>query len=142
MQNRYKTFKKGFRAIIKPPQRTSHSNTMFTGIIQTIGTIKKIAKANNTHTATLEIVPKKNLPKLKIGSSIAVDGVCLTVVSLKKTTFTINIVPETLKNTNLKNRKPNDPVNLEQALKLSDRLEGHIVLGHSDGIGKIQKITG
>ncbi|MBI5754763.1 riboflavin synthase [Candidatus Peregrinibacteria bacterium] len=114
---------------------------MFTGIIQTIGIIKKITE-NNEKILTFEIAPQKKLSDLKIGSSIACDGVCLTVISLKKTSFTLNIVPETLKNTNLQNRKLNDTINLEQAIKLSDRLEGHFVLGHSDGIGKIQKITG
>ena len=107
---------------------------MFTGLIQAIGTIKK----NN-----LGVVVDgcKSFSPLKLGDSISVDGVCLTVSELINDSFTANISEETLKRTNLAEKsQKNGFVNLEPALRLSDRLGGHIVSGHIDGLGEVVSI--
>ncbi len=107
---------------------------MFTGLIQAIGRIKK----NN-----LGVVVDGcgSFAPLKLGDSISVDGVCLTVSELINDSFTANISEETLKRTNLaKKAHGNGYVNLEPALRLSDRLGGHIVSGHIDGLGEVVSI--
>ena len=104
---------------------------MFTGLIQSIGTIKK----NN-----LGVVVDgcKSFSPLKLGDSISVDGVCLTVSELMKDSFLANISEETLKRTTLAEKaQKNGYVNLEPALRVSDRLGGHIVSGHIDGMGEV-----
>jgi riboflavin synthase len=77
---------------------------------------------------------------LKIGDSVSVNGTCLTVIILKKTAAEFEIVKETMDRTTLGSLKDGDSVNIERSLKLSDRLEGHIVLGHVDGIGEISDV--
>ncbi len=107
---------------------------MFTGLIQAIGTIKK----NNLGVVVDGCRP---FSPLKLGDSISVDGVCLTVSELINDSFTANISEETLKRTNLLEKAhKNDYVNLEPALRLSDRLGGHIVSGHIDGLGEVVSI--
>ena len=107
---------------------------MFTGLIQAIGTIKK----NNLGVVVDGCKP---FSPLKLGDSISVDGVCLTVSELINDSFTANISEETLKKTNLAEKaQKNGYVNLEPALRLSDRLGGHIVSGHIDGLGEIVSI--
>ncbi len=107
---------------------------MFTGLIQAIGTIKK----NNFGVVVDGFRP---FSPLKLGDSISVDGVCLTVSELMNDTFTANISEETLKRTNLAEKAhKNGYVNLEPALRLSDRLGGHIVSGHIDGMGEVVSI--
>jgi len=107
---------------------------MFTGLIQAIGTIKK----NNLGVVVYGCRP---FSPLKLGDSISVDGVCLTVSELMNDSFTANISEETLKKTNLAEKaKKNGFVNLEPALRLSDRLGGHIVSGHIDGLGEVVSI--
>ena len=107
---------------------------MFTGLIQAIGTIKK----NNFGVVVDGCRP---FSPLKLGDSISVDGVCLTVSELMNDSFTANISEETLKKTNLAEKaKKNGFVNLEPALRLSDRLGGHIVSGHIDGLGEVVSI--
>ena len=104
---------------------------MFTGLIQAIGTIKKI---------NLGVVVDGCRPfaPLKLGDSISVDGVCLTASELINDSFFANISEETLKRTNLAEKAQNNGhVNLEPALLLSDRLGGHIVSGHIDGMGEV-----
>ncbi len=104
---------------------------MFTGLIQSIGTIKK----NNFG---LVVDGFKPFSPLKLGDSVAVDGVCLTVSELLSDSFFANISEETLKRTNLAEKATkNGYVNLEPALRLSDRLGGHIVTGHIDGMGEV-----
>lgn len=109
---------------------------MFTGIIEDIGIIKHKTK----NTLTLATV----LDGVKKGDSIAVNGVCLTAVEILSTrneyTITMDVMPETLAKTNLKNVNTNDKVNLERALKINDRLNGHIVQGHVEDIGKVFRI--
>ena len=107
---------------------------MFTGLIQAIGTIKK----NNFGVVVDGCRP---FSPLKLGDSISVDGVCLTVSELMNDSFLANISEETLKRTNLAEKaQKNGYVNLEPALRLSDRLGGHIVSGHIDGLGEVVSI--
>ena len=80
------------------------------------------------------------LGEMKIGASLAVNGVCLTVVAKTVRRVTVDISPETMKRTNLTALKVGDPVNLERPLRLNDRLGGHLVTGHVDGVGVLQKI--
>jgi len=104
---------------------------MFTGLIHAIGTIKK----NNLG---LVVDGCKPFSPMKLGDSVSVDGVCLTVSELINDSFLANISEETLKRTNLAEKaQKNGHVNLEPALRLSDRLGGHIVSGHIDGMGKV-----
>tara|TARA_Y100001968_G_scaffold4537_1_gene4027 strand:+ start:603 stop:1265 length:663 start_codon:yes stop_codon:yes gene_type:complete len=107
---------------------------MFTGLIQSIGTIKK----NNMGVVVDGCQP---FAPIKLGDSISVDGVCLTVSELMSDSFLANISEETLKRTNLAEKAQNNCyVNLEPALRLSDRLGGHIVSGHIDGMGEVVAI--
>ena len=108
---------------------------MFTGIVQKTGKIKKIE--GDTFTITSDL----NLKNLDIGGSIALNGACLTIISLEKNSFSIQVTPETLKRTNLKYLKSEDVVNLETPLKMNSGLDGHIVQGHIDGTAVITKIT-
>ena len=104
---------------------------MFTGLIQSIGTIKK----NNMGVVVDGCHP---FSPIKLGDSVSVDGVCLTVSELMNDSFLANISEETLKRTNLAEKaQKNGHVNLEPALRLSDRLGGHIVSGHIDGMGEV-----
>ena len=102
---------------------------MFTGIIESIGVVKDIKKEQNNLHFTIE---SSFTNELKIDQSVAHNGVCLTVVDINKNEFTVTAIEETLNKTNLKNLKINDSVNLERAMKLGDRLDGHIVQGHVD----------
>lgn len=107
---------------------------MFTGIIEKTGVIKKIGKNN------LTIAARNFLADVKIGDSIAVNGVCLTVIDLDGGKFKIELMPETLRLTNFSNLKSGDKVNLEKSLKVGDKLDGHLVLGHVDGVCKVSKV--
>lgn len=105
---------------------------MFTGIIEDIGIIKEL-KEENTN---LHVTVKSNITsELKIDQSVAHNGVCLTVVAINNNEYTVTAIKETLDKTNLNTLKVNDKVNLERAMKLGDRLDGHIVQGHVDQIG-------
>ena len=107
---------------------------MFTGLIQSIGTIKK----NHMGVVVEGCHP---FSPIKLGDSVSVDGVCLTVSELMNDSFLANISEETLKRTNLAEKaQKNGYVNLEPALRLSDRLGGHIVSGHIDGMGEVVSI--
>ncbi|MBN2087905.1 riboflavin synthase [Candidatus Peregrinibacteria bacterium] len=110
---------------------------MFTGIIQTTGIIK--SKTKNQ----IQIEAPEVIDELKIGSSIAVDGVCLTVVEKKDNSFTADVMPITFEKTILGKRKKGDLVNLELAMKHTDRFEGHVVSGHVENTAKLseQKIV-
>jgi riboflavin synthase len=114
---------------------------MFTGIVEGIGKVKKISKATKNRSAIQMIVDLgKHGKGLKIGQSVALNGVCLTVTKLSKTGCTFEMIDETTKKTDLGNLKPGGIVNIERSLKAGDRLEGHFVLGHVDGVGIIKKI--
>jgi len=106
---------------------------MFTGIIETLGKVTTL----ETHGGNLDITIESSLtPELKIDQSIAHNGVCLTVVNLTDTTYTVTAITETLNKTNLDSLEINDSVNLERAMILGSRLDGHIVQGHVDQTGE------
>lgn len=108
---------------------------MFTGIIEEKGIIKNIRK--NPTSAVITIQAEKVLEGTKIGDSIAVNGVCLTVTSMGKDFFTADIMHETLRRSSLSAATGGSLVNLERALQVGARFGGHIVAGHIDGTGKI-----
>ena len=114
---------------------------MFTGIIEGQGRVKKFdIKTKNRSAAKMEI-DLGNLAKgLHTGDSVAINGVCLTATSISKNQAEFEMIGETLKKTNLGMIKPGDKVNIERSLKVGERMEGHFVLGHIDGTGKIVKI--
>ena len=102
---------------------------MFTGIIEDLGIIENIAKDDgNIHISVRTSVTNE----LKVDQSVAHNGVCLTVVSIEGNTYTVTAIKETLDKTNLGLLCKNDVVNIERAMKLGDRLDGHIVQGHID----------
>lgn len=109
---------------------------MFTGLIEEIGIVQSIIKELTS--ARITIKAKDILQGTKLGDSMSTNGVCLTVTNLGKETFSVDVMPETMRNTNLKNLIKGSLVNLERALRLGDRLGGHIVSGHIDGVGIIQ----
>ena len=111
---------------------------MFTGIIEEIGKVTQIQKG--THSAILQIQAKIVLEQLKIGDSVAVNGVCLTVTSISSHSFTADVMHETLNRSALSGLTCGSSVNLERAMPANGRLDGHIVAGHVDGIGKVMQI--
>jgi riboflavin synthase len=116
----------------------NHQSTienMFTGIIEGIGVIKKLTRAGKGMRLCIEA--GFSLEETRIGDSIAVNGACLTVVSMRRAAFEVDVAPETLSKTTLQDARIGDSVNLERALRLSDRIDGHLVSGHIDGIGTI-----
>lgn len=112
---------------------------MFTGIIEEQGKICGIKKSEKG--AVLTIQAKKVLNGTQIGDSIATNGVCLTVTSITGDKYTVDVMAETMRRSNLGDLKVNDQVNLERALRLDSRLGGHIVSGHIDDIGVIKDYT-
>jgi riboflavin synthase len=112
---------------------------MFTGIIEEIGKIEEISKRGRN--LTLKIKASRILNDLKVGDSININGACQTVIAADAESFTVEAVEETLKKTNLGQLKKNDLVNLERALRFSDRLGGHLITGHVDCVGKIKSIV-
>jgi len=112
---------------------------MFTGIVQDIGEI--LAKEQSEDGASFEIGSGKVLKDLKPGDSISVDGVCLTVAQKKKGAIRLELTPETLRCTNLGERRSGDQVNLEPSARLTDFLGGHLVQGHVDQTGEVLAIT-
>lgn len=102
---------------------------MFTGIIETLGRVQEIQKdQDNVHITVASDITDE----LKIDQSVAHNGVCLTVVAIKENAYTVTAIAETINKTNLSHWKVGDAVNLERAMKLGDRLDGHIVQGHVD----------
>ncbi|TYQ00046.1 riboflavin synthase alpha chain [Tenacibaculum adriaticum] len=110
---------------------------MFTGIIETLGVVTELkAEQKNLH-----ITVKSNITgELKIDQSVAHNGVCLTVVAINNEEYTVTAIKETLDKTNIGDLKVGDEVNLERAMKLGDRLDGHIVQGHVDETGICKSI--
>ncbi len=111
---------------------------MFTGIVEELGVLRAIRRG--TESAQLVIGAEKVLVDTQVGDSIAVNGVCLTVVRLTAREFTADVMAETLAKTNLGTLNSGDRVNLERALRLGDRLGGHLVSGHIDGVGTIARL--
>lgn len=108
---------------------------MFTGIVEEVGAIRHIDSRSGYQRTT--IAATQVLDGVKIGDSISVEGVCHTVVAFDTETFVVESVAETLKRTTLGRFRVGTQVNLERSLKLGDRLDGHMVAGHIDGVGKI-----
>lgn len=111
---------------------------MFTGIIEEIGTILAIKKG--TRSAVLTIKAEKVMKDMHVGDSIAVNGVCLTVISFENGQFDADVMPETLNRSSLGRQKSGGHVNLERAMAVDKRFGGHIVTGHIDGTGTIREI--
>ncbi|QEK13305.1 riboflavin synthase [Crassaminicella thermophila] len=109
---------------------------MFTGLVEEIGVVQSILKGTNS--AKIVINAKKVLEGIKLGDSVATNGVCLTVTDFTNNSFSVDVMAETIRRTNLKSLVPSSKVNLERALRLGDRLGGHLVSGHVDGIGIIK----
>lgn len=105
---------------------------MFTGIIETLGTVQEIKKDKNNIHLTID---SSITDELQIDQSVAHNGICLTVVAISNSLYTVTAIGETIKKTNISYWKTGDQINLERAMKLGDRLDGHIVQGHVDQIG-------
>lgn len=110
---------------------------MFTGIVEEVGTIRSLQMRGNS--GSISIVANKVLEGTKIGDSIAVNGICLTVTSLLSDGFTADVMAETVRRSGLDQAKMGDYVNLERAMSADGRFGGHIVSGHIDGTGVIRE---
>ena len=107
---------------------------MFTGIIEELGTVRHVAPGN------LELAAQTVLEGTRLGDSIAVNGVCLTVTALSPGGFTADVMPETLRRSGLGQLRPGSKVNLERAMAADGRFGGHIVTGHIDGTGTVSSL--
>lgn len=108
---------------------------MFTGIIEDIGTVKAINSGRNS--MQLTVSSKKIVEDVHLGDSIAVNGICLTVISFTNDSFTVDVMPESVKATSIQDVKVGSSVNLERAMSANGRFGGHFVTGHIDGTGTI-----
>ena len=114
---------------------------LFTGIIEGIGKVLTLSKNTNRRSAVKMTVDLgKHAKGLKIGQSVALNGVCLTVTGISESKCDFEMIDETTKKTDLGNLRVGSMVNIERSLKVGDRMEGHFVLGHVDGVGRIKKI--
>lgn len=111
---------------------------MFTGLIEEVGRIARVEK--RPEGAHVFVQARVVTGGTKLGDSIAVDGACLTVVHVEPALFAVDCMAETLATTTIGARRPGDTVNLERAMALGDRLGGHLVLGHVDGVGEIRSV--
>jgi len=111
---------------------------VFTGIVEEIGHLQRVQKG--AHSLVITVSAKRILDDLKPGDSVAVNGVCLTAVGVSQDAFTADVMHETIKKTTLPELGQGSGVNLERAMPADGRFGGHIVLGHIDGIGIIQRI--
>ena len=109
---------------------------MFTGIVEEVGTIKKIER-QSAQSIVLTVQAKKVLTDMKLGDSMAVDGICLTVSRFNTTCFQVDVMPETMLATSLGGLSVGEQVNLERSIKANGRFGGHFVSGHIDGTGEI-----
>ncbi len=107
---------------------------MFTGLIEEIGTVRHVSRG---HAGGLVIEARTVLEGTQVGDSIAVNGVCLTVTALDPRTFSVDVMPETFRQSNLGQLRPGSPVNLERAVTPAGRMGGHLVQGHTDGLGQV-----
>ncbi|GIO11741.1 riboflavin synthase subunit alpha [Cohnella xylanilytica] len=108
---------------------------MFTGLIEEIGVLRRAQRRGEAMVLTLS--GSKVLEDVKLGDSISVNGVCLTVIAFDGGSFSVDVMPQTFRHTNLSELKPGSPVNLERAMMAGGRFGGHIVQGHVDGTGVI-----
>lgn len=111
---------------------------MFTGIVEELGTVKQVVSGSAW--GQIEIAGRKVLEGTKLGDSIAVNGVCLTVTNLRGDSFTADVMAETMRRSNLGSLKKGDQVNLERAMAADGRFGGHMVSGHIDGTGVISRM--
>ncbi len=111
---------------------------MFTGIVEQIGSVLEVAEQAEGRRLVLS---GQGLVELPVGASIAVNGVCLTAVKVEAERLTVEVIPETLKRTNLSEVGPGESVNLERPMRADGRFDGHIVQGHVDGIGVVSAIS-
>jgi riboflavin synthase len=108
---------------------------MFTGIVEEVGTVVKSGDGR------LSVAASKVMESLKVGDSVTVNGACLTATAVSDSGFTVDVVPETLRRTNLGELAAGGPVNLERGALVSGRLDGHIVQGHVDDTGVVAAVT-
>lgn len=114
---------------------------MFTGLVETVGTVRALRRTGAVYCLSLEA--PEIASGLVLGQSVSVSGACLTVTACRGDGFDVEMMPETLSRTWFGERlKPGMPVNLERAMRLGDRLDGHIVLGHVDGMAKLAELRG
>jgi riboflavin synthase len=124
---------KGARRIKDP-----FSKPMFTGLIEDVGKIASLRL--NKRSAVLAVETRLPLRPMELGTSIAINGACFTIVKKGGRSFTVDVSPETLNRTGLSSLGPDSLVNLERSLRLQDRLGGHLVTGHVDGVGFVEAI--
>ncbi len=108
---------------------------MFTGMVQELGTVIGVARRRGVDRMTIQAA--KSAAGLCVGESLAVNGVCLSAVQVRGASVEVEMIPETRRRTSLGSLRSGDRVNLERSLTLSDRLNGHVVLGHVDGVGRV-----
>jgi len=112
---------------------------MFTGIVEEVGILRSLRVGDKS--AVLEVAATVVSGGCAVGDSILTDGVCLTVTKVRPGGFTADVMPETVRRSTLADRRPGDRVNLERAMTLQSRLGGHLVSGHSDGVGTVVSVT-
>ena len=112
---------------------------MFSGIIETTGTLTAVEKTNVG--AQLTLTTTLPLAEVSLGESICINGTCLTVTAIGTTTLSFDVSAESLRRTNLGSLAVGDDVNVERSLRVSDRLSGHVVSGHVDGVGQVDSIV-
>lgn len=112
---------------------------MFTGLIEEVGILRKAARSGEA--MELEISAAVVLEDLKIGDSVSVNGVCLTATKIGERSFTVDVMPQTYRHSNLSELQSGNALNLERAMAAGGRFGGHIVQGHVDGTGRIARIT-
>lgn len=115
-------------------------HTMFTGLVETLGTIQKIEEAGAARRISIRVDDENYLSDAVIGESISVNGICLTATELTSDTFAVSAVEETMRRTTLGQKTVGSRVNLERALKANARLGGHIVQGHVDGVAMVSNV--
>lgn len=108
---------------------------MFTGIVEEVGTVRAVRRAGRS--LELTVAARTVTADLKVGDSVAVSGVCLTVVRFDSGSFTADVMPETYQRTTLCHLRPGDPVNLERSMPAGGRFGGHLVQGHVDAVGTV-----
>lgn len=106
---------------------------MFTGIVKDVGRVQQIKQSRDN----LSLVISHHLGQIELGDSIAIDGICLTVTQIEQEQFQVDVMPETVKKTNINDFKLQQEVNLEPALQLNSKIGGHFVLGHVDTTGQL-----
>lgn len=114
---------------------------MFTGLVETTGTVREIRRAEGG-VYLLSVECPKMSPELVLGQSVMVSGACLTVVAVRGGIFDVEMMPETLERTRFSSLARGSRVNLERAMKLGGRLDGHLVLGHVDGVATLERLSG